>query len=253
MSNKEVVTGARTTGHTDGKNGDSGLETIDIGIKVDVNTDAKVDADSGVTFSFDEADVPDADSATATADAGRAHDTDSDRRLEITEDEQAALEAAEIEPKTVREKDCSYRELLDSSVDDSLADALRRRFSLPWSLEGGSDGDLERRSSEIRGLGDAEREWIAVSDDESWQAFEYAHTRAVETEPDEATERPCPRPTPVQAVTGVGPDDATALADAGIISAERLATINAFDVAKVLELSVLHVRSWRHNARELLE
>lgn len=181
------------------------------------------------------------------ADAGA---TGMERGIELEERE--ALEAADIDPDAVEDKEHSYRALLDAGVDEGVAAALRRRFSLPWSFE--TDGDLDRRSDEVRGLGEAERQWIAISgDEEEWQAFEHAQSRAAETEPEEGTERPWPRPTPVQAVTGVGPDDAEALADAGVISAERLATINAFEVAKVLDLNVLHVRSWRHNARELLE
>lgn len=170
----------------------------------------------------------------------------------IEPEERAALEAADVDPEAVEDKEYAYRALLDAGVDEEVAAALRRRFSLPWSFE--TDGDLDRRSDEVRGLGEAEREWIAVSgDEEEWQAFEHAQSRAAETEPEEKTERPWPRPTPVRAVTGVGPDDAEVLADAGIISAERLATIDAFEVAKVLDLNVLHVRTWRHNARELLE
>lgn len=271
VSKNNVVSERGTNGGTDTESDDSSGSgtTVDIGIKVDVGSDGG-DADEGVAFAFDEGELledaaGDGDDGTDADGEGDAADTDGtadaaiavrerdavgERRLE--DDERAALEAAEIDPDAVPAKEYSYRMLLDAGVDESTADALRRRFSLPWSFEG-DDGDLERRSSEIRGLGEAEREWIAVSDDEEWQAFEYARSRAAETEPEEETERPWPRPTPVTACTGVGPDDAEALAEAGIISAERLATINAFEVAKVLDLNVLHVRTWRHNARELLD
>jgi len=162
----------------------------------------------------------------------------------------AALEAAGIEPETVSRDRCSYRMLLDADVDEDVADALRREFSLPWSFE--TDGDLDRRSSEVRGLGAAEREWVAASVDEGWQAFESASARAADNESDEPVPRPCPRPTPITQVTGVSQKNADRLAEAGITSAERLATINATEVANVLELSVLHVRTWRHSARELV-
>nr|WP_239639474.1 hypothetical protein [Halobiforma nitratireducens] len=169
-------------------------------------------------------------------------------------DERATLEEAGLEPAAVREKRHSYRSLLEAGVDESVADDLRRKFSLPWSFvsDGDGDGDLDRRSNEVRGLGEAEREWIAVSDDEDWQSFEYeAEFETVGRErPDE---RPYPKPTPVTAVTGVGPDDADTLAEAGIRSAERLATITATEVANALDLDVLHVRAWRHNARELVD
>ncbi|WP_089790017.1 hypothetical protein [Natronobacterium haloterrestre] len=169
-------------------------------------------------------------------------------------DERAALEEADLDPDAVREKHHSYRSLLEAGLEEAVADALRRRFSLPWSFvsDADGDGDLDRRSSEVRGLGEAEREWIAVSDDEDWQSFEYeAEFDTVGRErPDE---RPYPKPTPVTAVTGVGPDDADALAEGGIVSAERLATVHASEVADALGLDVLHVRAWRHNARELID
>lgn len=177
-----------------------------------------------------------------------------DPRIEPAERE--ALEEVGLDPDDVSSKEYSYRMLLDAGVEESVADALRRRFSLPWSFE--TDSDLDRRSAEVRGLGDAERAWIAASGDERWQAFERDSARVDEQADDEQPgrerrERPWPRPTPVTAVAGVGPDDADALADAGIISAERLATIDANEVARLLELDVLHVRTWRYNARELLE
>nr|WP_255194463.1 hypothetical protein [Natronobeatus ordinarius] len=162
----------------------------------------------------------------------------------------AELEAAGIAPEAVANKEWSYRSLLDVGVDESVATALRRQFSLPWSFE--ADGDLDRRSSEVRGLGEREREWVAASADEDWQAFDAVRTRAEDDESEEQKERPYPRPTPVTAVTGVSPENAERLAEAGIISAERLATIDAGEVAKLLELDVLHVRMWRYNARELL-
>lgn len=172
--------------------------------------------------------------------------------LSIEPEERDALEDADVAADAVLEREYSYRALLDAGVDESVATSLRRRFSLPWSYE--ADGDLGRRSDEVRGLGDAEREWVAASADESWQAFEAARSRTPDSEPadDAERERPWPRPTPVTAVTAVGPDDARRLADGGIVSAERLATVNAAEVARALGLNVLHVRTWRYNARELV-
>ncbi|TYT63644.1 hypothetical protein FYC77_03425 [Natrialba swarupiae] len=170
---------------------------------------------------------------------------------EIKSDEREALEAAGIDPAAVAAKECSYRTLLDDGVDESTADTLRRRFSLPWSFQ--TDGDLDRRSDEVRGLGEAERAWVAASEGDGWQAFDHTKSRAIESADEEETERPWPRPTPVRTVAGVGPDDAEELAEAGIISAERLATISAAEVARLLDLDVLHVRTWRYNARELIE
>lgn len=168
----------------------------------------------------------------------------------ITGEQRDVLEAADIDPAKVVNKEYSYRMLLAAGVDEDVADALRRQLSLSWSFE--TDGDLDSRSDAIRGLGEAEREWVAASADDSWQAFEAA--REVVDEADDADdERPYPRPTPVTAVVGVSEENAAVLAEAGIISAERLATIDATTVARVLELSVLHVRTWRHSARQVVE
>lgn len=169
----------------------------------------------------------------------------------VRPEEREVLEAADLDPEGVPRKEYSYRTLLEADVDEEVADALRRRFSLPWSFD--ADGDLDRRSSEVKGLGEAERAWVAASADEDWQGFAAARERAEANEPEEDVERPWPRPTPVIAVTGVGPDDADRLAEGGILSAERLATVDATAVAKALDLDVLHVRTWRHNARELVE
>ncbi|WP_342808602.1 hypothetical protein [Natronosalvus hydrolyticus] len=169
----------------------------------------------------------------------------------LEESARVALEKVGIEPAVVSKKDCSYRMLLDAGVEESVADSLRRQFSLPWSFT--SEGDLDRRSSEVRGLGAAEREWVAASADSTWQAFESASSRAAETETASDTERPWPEPTPITQVAGVSPEKAQKLAEAGITSAERLATIPARDVATALDLNVLHVRTWRYNARELFK
>ena len=220
---------------------------VDIGITVDVGPDGDADTDADIELAFDE------DELLEATDRPSSPGAVTDRRTEaaIEPDERAALEECDVDPEAVAEKGYSYRCLLGEGVDESIAAALRRRFSLPWSFA--SDGDLDRRSSEVRGLGDAEREWIAVSGDDDWQSFEYEHTEPVSTARERPSERPYPKPTPVTAVTGIGPDDASALAEAGIQSAERLATVDAMTVANLLDLNVLHVRVWRHNARELLE
>ena len=161
-----------------------------------------------------------------------------------------SLEERGIDPAGVVEKEYSYRQLVDAGVSEETADALRRHFSLPWSFQ--SDGDLDRRSETVSGLVTDERAWIAASADETWQGFEDAGKREIPGTADRPTERPYPKPTPVTAVTGVSEKNADRLAEAGIISAERLATIHAGEVAAVLDLDVLHVRTWRHNARELI-
>ncbi|OLZ42703.1 hypothetical protein A6E15_11430 [Natrinema saccharevitans] len=249
MSKEEVASDAETgtAPASDGEGGDATV--VDIGITVDVGDDAAAVGSDPVELAFDEDELlAAADDATTDTDdeapAGSAPDA------AIDPAEREALADAGVDPDAVVDKEYSYRLLLEDGVDEDVAAALRRRFSLPWSFE--SDGDLQRRSSEVRGLGAAEREWIAVSDDEDWQAFEYDE-EGVSVGRNRPDERPYPKPTPVAAVTGVGPDDADRLAEAGVQSAERLATVDAMTVAKALDLNVLHVRTWRHSARELLE
>jgi predicted flap endonuclease-1-like 5' DNA nuclease len=242
---KKHVAGTTGSGGTSDVDGEEST-IVDIGITVDVS-EISDPVDGGTELAFDEAEL-----AEAAEGADETDDTsDVERDAGIDADERAVLEAADIDPNTIADKEYSYRMLLDAGVDETIAATLRRRFSLPWSFE--SEGDLDRRSSEVRGLGDAEREWIAVSDDEDWQAFEYEHSEPIAIERERPSERPYPRPTPITAVTGVGPDDADVLAEAGIRSAERLATVDAMGVANALDLNVLHVRTWRHNARELVD
>ncbi|OAQ52064.1 hypothetical protein HTG_13865 [Natrinema mahii] len=249
MSKEEAVSDGET-GAGPASDGDDGDATVvDIGITVDVGDGAAAVGSDPVELAFDEDELLAAADA-ATADTDDEAPAGSARDATIESAEREALAAADVDPDAVVDKEYSYRLLLEDGVDEDVAAALRRRFSLPWSFE--SDGDLQRRSSEVRGLGAAEREWIAVSDDADWQAFEYDE-EGVAVGRERPDERPYPKPTPVAAVTGVGPDDADRLAEAGIQSAERLATVDAMTVATALDLNVLHVRTWRHNARELLE
>ncbi|ELZ07922.1 helix-hairpin-helix domain-containing protein [Natrialba aegyptia] len=232
---------------------ESGAQETDAGTRT-----ISLDIGLGIELEID----PDADEVFEVETTGQSRGLPrSNSRFESVERE--SLAAADIEPEAVANKEYSYQMLLETEIDDALADRLRRRFSLPWSFQTDDDHSLDRRSNEVRGLGAAERAWIAASDGEAWQTFEET---APDADDDEATvidgdrtdaerdsgSRPWPRPTPVTTVTGVGPDDAETLAEAGIRSAERLATINAATVARLLELDVLHVRTWRHNAREVI-
>src|SRR6056297_3439128 len=155
----------------------------------------------------------------------RPLEADERSRLEDADVEPADLESVGIDPAGVAEKDYSYRQLVDGGLEESAAESLRHVFSLPWSFQ--TDGDLDDRSEAVSGLGDAERAWVAASADEEWQGFEHAGDRSIPTTTETPDERPYPRPTPVTAVTGVGDSNADRLAEAGIHSAERLATIHA--------------------------
>ncbi|MFC4437091.1 MULTISPECIES: DUF7409 domain-containing protein [Natrialbaceae] len=219
-------------------------------VVTELETDTVEGSEQRVTFEAgDQAPLETAIESLFSGASGPSIESTADSRIDA--DERAALTSAEVDPESVADKEHSYRMLLDAGVDEGVAAALRRRFSLPWSFE--SDDDLDRRSSEVRGLGDAEREWIAKSGEEDWQTFEYDHTEQLAARNDGPDERPWSKPTPITAVTGVSADDAAVLAEAGIVSAERLATIDAATVANLLDFDVLHVRTWRYNARELVE
>lgn len=74
----------------------------------------------------------------------------------------SALESSEIELSDFVRKRISYRELTDVGVNPGVAAKIRREHSLSWSFDA-SDTDLSRRSTQVRGLDDDEREWIASS------------------------------------------------------------------------------------------
>lgn len=72
----------------------------------------------------------------------------------------AAFGAAEIAAREV-----SFNMLRTAGVNPGVAAKIRREHSLPWSFETeDSDGDLDRRSTQVRGLGDGERAWVAASE-----------------------------------------------------------------------------------------
>ncbi|ELY43877.1 hypothetical protein [Natronorubrum sulfidifaciens] len=239
MSNNDVAAETESKSEVD----TAPSRSVDLGLGIDIELEALESTGTDIELTFDEETLLEATDVSA-------HETPASDGPHLEGDERAQLEAVGVDVEMFREKAYSYQMLLDAGVDESTAKRLRRRFSLPWTFD--HDGDLEQRSSAVRGLGAAEREWIAKSGDEGWQTFEYDESPIAAVAREKPTERPWPKPTPVTAVTGVGPDDADTLADAGIRSAERLATINAFEVASVLDLDVVHVRTWRHNARELL-
>lgn len=73
----------------------------------------------------------------------------------------AALEDATFSAQDVVDKDVSYRMLLEAGVNPGVAAKIRRYHSLPWSFD--NDGDLDRRSEQVRGLKEAEAAWVASS------------------------------------------------------------------------------------------
>lgn len=159
------------------------------------------------------------------------------------------LSRSEISPGDLRGGDVSYRDLVDVGVDEAAAATLRREFSLPWSFELGDD--LSARSAAVGNLSTTERDWIAASADD-WEDREVTPSGPVARESaDLWADRS--RPTPVERVSGVGPDDADALATVGITSARQLGVASAATVANLTDRDVRQVRLWRHAARELTD
>lgn len=72
-----------------------------------------------------------------------------------------ALDDADFSAQDVVDKDVSYRMLLEVGVNPGVAAKIRRYHSLAWSFD--NDGDLDRRSEQVRGLKEAEAAWVASS------------------------------------------------------------------------------------------
>jgi predicted flap endonuclease-1-like 5' DNA nuclease len=78
-----------------------------------------------------------------------------------------AIEAAGFAAQAVADKEVSYRMLLEAGINPGVAAKIRRHHSLAWSFD--NDGDLDRRSAQVRGLQDEEAAWVAsssIGDDE---------------------------------------------------------------------------------------
>lgn len=99
-----------------------------------------------------------------------------------------ALETAGIAAEDIERKRISYRQLTDAGVNPGVAAKIRREHSLSWSFD--ADGDLERRSTQIRGLGSAERAWVAASSGEWDRDADTADATegAAETPSDDSTD-----------------------------------------------------------------
>ncbi|UVE49681.1 helix-hairpin-helix domain-containing protein [Haloferax larsenii] len=73
----------------------------------------------------------------------------------------AELGDSEIGVESILDGAVCYRDLVDAGVNPGVAAKIRRWHSLSWSFSSGDD--LDRRSAQVRGLGDEEREWVAAS------------------------------------------------------------------------------------------
>lgn len=185
------------------------------------------------------------------------------------------LADASFGAEEIRGKVVSFRMLTDAGVNPGVAARIRREHSLAWSFE--SEGeDLRRRSSQVRGLGDAERAWVAASSGD-WQeqdppseesdaeaawvaaAGDGASDTATKTDGSgdpaaaETAWQERSRPTPVGALDGVSASEAADLAEAGITSARALASANPEEVADALDRDVERVATLCDAAAESVE
>lgn len=160
----------------------------------------------------------------------------------------APFDAAGIATKSV-----SYEMLVEAGVNPGVAGKLRREHSLAWSL-GGDGGSLNQRSSQVRGLQDEERAWVAASTGDWESASESGGSAEADgsgaAEAAEAAWRDRSQPDPVTEVSGIGEKRAEKLADAGITSVRSLATANPQSVADVLGIDEDRIRKWRDAARD---
>lgn len=165
------------------------------------------------------------------------------------------LGASAFEAADILEKRVSYEMLVDAGVNHGVATKLRREHSLPWTFEGSEGEDLARRSSQVRGLRDEERAWIAASSGD-WENADPPTTASADgggsAQAAEAAWRDRSKPDPVTEIAGIGEARAEQLAEGGINSVRSLATADPERVADVLGLDVERVREWRDAARDRL-
>ena len=165
----------------------------------------------------------------------------------------AVLAEAEIDAADIVEKRVSYDGLVEAGVNNGVATKIRREHSLPWSFEGSEGEDLERRSSQVRGLRDGERAWIAASSGD-WKEADAPSSASADgsgsASAAEAAWRDRSKPDPVTELPDIDDGRAAKLAEGGITSVRSLATADPERVADVLELDAELVREWCEAARE---
>ncbi|WP_435154144.1 DUF7409 domain-containing protein [Haladaptatus sp. DFWS20] len=162
------------------------------------------------------------------------------------------IEEATFDAEDIRNKTVSYEMLREAGVNPGVAGRLRREHSLSWSFESGSD--LSDRLSQIRGLQDDERAWIAASSgDWEQQTAETATTDGSgDAKAEEAAWRDRSSPDPVTDVPEIDDSLATELAEAGITSVRSMAIADPKRVADSLSFEHGRVSAWRNAARDLL-
>lgn len=165
------------------------------------------------------------------------------------------LDAEDFDAADVRSKRVSYRMLVEAGTNPGVATKIRREHSLPWSITGAEDADLGKRSDQVRGLRDDERDWVAASSgDWSTEGGDTEETAEADGSGDaevaEAAWRERSKPTPVADLDSISDADADTLSSVGITSVRSLATITPEHVADLLDLDEASVREWRDEAAE---
>ena len=127
-------------------NGVGSEETLD---------DATSDSEAGAT------DDSTAANSASTGDETPAPENFEDLRF-VGPKSAAVLRDSDVSLSDLIEKRIGYRDLKNAGVNPGVAAKIRREHSLSWSLDGGGS-DLDRRSTQVRGLDDDERAWIAAS------------------------------------------------------------------------------------------
>lgn len=158
--------------------------------------------------------------------------------------------AADFTAAQLRDREVSFRMLREAGVNPGVAARIRREHSLPWSFETEDESDLERRSDQIRGLNEGEREWVAASSGD-WEADADEPTgpdavweSSVETEADgsgdpvaaESAWQDRSGPTAVSELAGVDAETERALATAGVTSVRSLSVADPDALAEALDL-----------------
>ena len=186
----------------------------------------------------------------------------------------AVLADAPFDVAAIRDKSVSFRMLLDAGVNAGVAARIRREHSLSWSFESEDPDDLRRRSTQVRGLGEAERAWVAAASDdwserdltagedgdgeEAWVAASAGRGQSAEADGSgdpvaaESAWRERSRPTPLTALDDVDEETITALAEAGITSVRSLSTADPAEVADALDRDADRVIALRDAADEYL-
>ncbi|RDZ64833.1 hypothetical protein C5B90_00220 [Haloferax sp. Atlit-12N] len=82
-----------------------------------------------------------------------------------------SLAESNIDVDAIVDGEVCYRDLVAAGTNPGVAAKIRRWHSLSWSFNSGDD--LDRRSSQVRGLGDDERAWVAASSGD-WDATDGA-------------------------------------------------------------------------------